>query len=282
MPQSQRILFAHSIEDAADQLAADPELSILAGATWMMRAGLRREQPALRHLALSRVAALHEIALGEEEVSIGAMATHARIAHELARHPELAGLCQAAQNSANPGVRRLATVGGNICAKAFAAADLVPALLALNADVEVISAGTAKRLPLTEFIDQMRDNTFGFLSRVIIARKPGVAAHARLTMRAAGDYPVAIASIWRSSDQNEVRVAIGSVEASARRWNALEAALNGSDTDAAGAERMAKALLYTIAGRDAVDAKGSYRVRVLPSLIGQAFGEIDRAISEVS
>lgn len=282
MSHSRSIVFAQGIEDAADRLAADPELSILAGATWMMRAAVRHEPFAASYLALSRVAEMREITLNKVEVSIGAMATHAQIANAVQQNDDLAGLFQAAKNSANPGVRRLATIGGNICAKDFAAADLVPALLALNADVEVIFEGTTKRLPLAEFIIERYEGTSALLTRVIILRKGGIAAHARLTMRAAGDYPVAIASVWQSDDQNETRVAIGSVEVSARRWFALEEELNKAVTDAAGAGLLASNLLHSISGRDAVDAKGSYRVRVLPSLIRRAFAKLDRAGSEVS
>jgi len=281
MPQSQAIVFARSIEDAADRIAADSELAILAGATWMMRSAKRHEPLAARYLALSRVAALREIGLTKDDVSIGAMATHAQIADAVAHHVDLAGLFQAANNSANPGVRRLATIGGNICTTEFAAADLVPALLVLNAEVEAIFDGNIKRQPLTDFIGERHGGKSALLTRVVIPRKGGVAAHARLTMRAAGDYPVAIASVWQSDDQSKARVAIGSVEMSARRWLAFEEAFN-TGTDAAGAEQLAKQLLHTIAGRDAVDAKGSYRVRVLPSLIRRAFATCKTAESEVS
>lgn len=282
MPHSQGIVFAHSVENAADRLAADPELSILAGATWMMRAGVRHEPLAARYLALSRVAAMREIALSEDELSIGAMTTHAQIAKAVEPHDNFSGLFQAAQNSANPGVRRLATIGGNICARGFAAADLVPALLALDADVEFISARDTQRVPLIKFMARLRDNEPALVTRIIIANKNGIGAHARLTMRAGGDYPVAIASVWWNDDQSEVRVAIGSVETSARRWTALEEELSTAGTDPVVAEQMARNLLHTISGRDAVDAKGSYRVRVLPSLIRRAFTKLDRAESELS
>ncbi len=247
----------------------------------MMRSAVRHELLAARYLALSRVVSMREIGVTSDEVSIGAMATHAQIANAVAHHDDLAGLFQAANTSANPGVRRLATIGGNICTKGFAAADLVPALLALNADVEVIQDGCTKRQPLAEFIGERHGGKSALLTRVVITRKGGVAAHARLTMRAAGDYPVAIASVWQSDGQSEARVAIGSVEMSARRWLAFEEALE-MGTDAAGAEQLAKQLLHTVAGRDAVDAKGSYRVRVLPSLIRRAFAACKTAESEVS
>ncbi len=268
------IIFADTIENAAHQLAGDNELTLIAGATWAMRADLRHEARPKRYLALSRITALREIVQCDKELSIGAMATHAQIAAALKGDLHLRGLKNAASNSANPGVRRLATLGGNICAFGFAAGDLVPALLALDAVIEIMQEDRTERLPLFEFLAQRSQKSRALVIRAIIAIAPGTGAHARLTMRAAGDYPVAIASVWMSDDLQIVRIAIGSVEAEPRRWTALEQALAGAAPDPAYAQQIAKAHLEEIAGRDAVDVKGSYRVHVLPVLVGRAMAEL--------
>jgi carbon-monoxide dehydrogenase medium subunit len=85
-----------------------------------------------------------------------------------------------------------------------------------------------------------------------------------------------------SDDTQTLRIAIGSVEATPRRWFELEQVLTGAPPDSAQAEQMAKAHLQTITGRDAVDAKGSYRVRVLPSLIGRAMAKLETDRREVA
>ncbi len=69
----------------------------------------------------------------EDRVSFGASVTHAALAKAIAGLPGLEGLAAAATGAANPAIRRVATVGGNLCALDFAAADLVPTLLALDA-----------------------------------------------------------------------------------------------------------------------------------------------------
>ncbi|APE45590.1 hypothetical protein BOO69_18630 (plasmid) [Sulfitobacter alexandrii] len=269
MSYSEAIRFADSVDEAVSRLADDPELSILAGSTWVMRAPLRREEIAARYLSLSRIPALREVSVDDDTLSIGAMATHARIARTVAGHADLSGLHQAARKSANPGVRQLATVGGNICARDFAAGDLVPALLALDAEIEVASAGKAETLPLTEFLSRSPDRG-ALVTRVLVRRKAGAGSHVRLTMRAAGDYPVAIVSAWQSKDGKDTRIALGSVEATARRWTALEAALP-ADLTGPEAERIARTHLDEIRGRDAVDASGAYRTRVLPVWSGAQF-----------
>ncbi len=254
-------------------MAADTGLAPLAGATWAMRAGLRHEVQPERYLALTRIAELRKIALGSGEVSIGAMATHAQIASALAGDPQFGGLATAGGVSANPGVRQLATLGGNLCAVGFAASDLGPALLALDASVEVVRGGSVQRMPLADFL-ATRDAQPQLLVRAILPCVPGIGAHARLTMRAAGDYPVAIASVWMSSDTKTLRIAIGAVEDAPRRWTSLEQALVGAQPDPAHAEELAKSHLDGITARDAVDAKGAYRLRVLPHLVGRAMADL--------
>jgi carbon-monoxide dehydrogenase medium subunit len=272
MPHSGEVRFADSVHEAAAMIAADPGLIPLAGATWTMRAGLRHEALPERYLALTRIAALREIAINDSDISIGAMATHAQIAGALVGDASLRGLSMAAAISANPGIRRLATLGGNICAAGFAAGDLVPALLALDASVEIMRDGQAQILPLAAFLRMTSAQSL--LVRAVIPHAPGTGAHARLTMRAAGDYPIAIASVWMSDDAQTLRIAIGAVEDAPRRWTALEQVLTGEQPDAARTEALAKTHLRGITGRDAVDAKGAYRLRVLPHLVGRAMADL--------
>ena len=192
--------------------------------------GIARRSAA-RHAAriISRpckIEALRKIEMGDGETSIGAMATHSQIACALSGDEQLCGLVTAAGVSANPGVRRLATLGGNICAHGFAASDLVPALLALDADVEFIrGAREPAELPLADFLTAPDDGPRVLVTPAIIARSARCGAHARLTMRAAGDYPVAIVSAWRSDDGQTLRGAIGAVEAKPGHWVAFEEAV---------------------------------------------------------
>lgn len=248
----------------------------LAGATWISRAAVRCETPPPTYVSLAGIAPLHEIHIDAQRASIGSLATHAGIAEALSGCDDLQALAMAAGKSATPAIRRVATIGGNICATAFAPADLVPPLLALNAEVEMQGESGTKVLPIAEFISQRRHLApCDLVCRIIIPRTTRRSAHARLTLRQAGEYPVAHVSIAVTTDAMgrivEAAIAVGSVEATARRWPGLEAAVVGMAPDPAEMNEIAALHQKEFKGRDAVDAPGWYRERVLPGLVGRAF-----------
>ena len=65
-------------------------------------------------------------------------------------------------------------------------------------------------------------------------------------------------------------MAVGSVEATARRWPELERRLAGLALDPDTAAAAAEAELGAFTGRDGVEAPGWYRVQVLPTLVRRA------------
>lgn len=276
MAHADSLYIASSVADAVAALvdragSATP----LAGATWVMRAPLRREPLSRSYVAISQIEALQRIDISGDEAIIGSCVTHAGLAEALAGHGDLAALATAASKSANPAVRQAATVGGNLCTAAFAAADLVPALLCLDAAVELEGPGGNQRLPIQEFLGLRHSLPTGsLLCRIVVPRSAARSAHARLPLRKAGDYPVAIASLSIEQDDTgtitRAAVAVGSVEPVARRWPSLEAALVGRPLNTAWIGAQAERLAGEFTGRDGVEAPGWYRVKVLPTLVRRA------------
>ncbi|MGX1309136.1 carbon-monoxide dehydrogenase medium subunit [Amorphus suaedae] len=271
-----RLHVATSLDDAVAVLAANGGDAVpMAGATWIMRAPLRAEALHPLYVALGRVADLRGVAVGEAEIAIGACVTHAELAAALAPLADCRGLAKAAGASANPAVRSVATVGGNLASADFAAADLVPALLAADAAVEIAGPSGRERMPLARYLEARAGLEAGrIVAKVIVPRAERRSAHARLPLRVAGDYPVAIVSLSVALGADgtiaDARVAVGSVEPVARRWGALEAALAGQPLDAEAAGRLAAGCTDGFEGRDGVEASGAYRVRVLPALVRRA------------
>ena len=269
------LMVARTVDDAVAALADHgAEGAALAGATWIMRAPLRAEPMKRRFVALGGIEAMRAVEVTRDEIRIGACVTHAELAEAVTAFPDVHVLAQAAGRSANPAVRAMATVGGNLCTGAFAAADLVPALLCLDAAVDLVSPQGEERLGLAAFLTRRMTLAPGTLvRRGVVPRAARRSAHARLPLRKAGDYPVAIVSLaltLSGSRIGEARVAVGSVEAVARTWPSLETRLAGQAPDPDAAACAAHECV-DFTGRDGVEAPGWYRESVLPTLVKRAF-----------
>src|SRR5271167_2036503 len=117
MRNKERLYVATSLPDAlaalADRGAAG---SPLAGATWIMRTPLRREAWKFSYVAISKVQELRQVAIFDREITVGASVTNAELATALAPLDECRALATAAGSSANPAIRQVSTIGGNLCA----------------------------------------------------------------------------------------------------------------------------------------------------------------------
>ena len=260
------IFVARSLPDALAALADRGSTgAAFAGGTWIMRAPIRHEP-----LAIGRIAELTAVTITSETIEIGAAVTHTALAAALDGLPEFAALTTAASSSANPAVRSAATIGGNLATTAFAAADCVPALLCLDADVEISSLGGRERISLERFLGIRSTLAPGhLLTRIIVPRNGRSSAHIRLPLRKAGDYPVAIVSLAISCGA-AARIAVGSIEPVARRWERLEAALIGHPIAPERLAQLAKDSAADFIGRDSVEVPAWYRLSVLPTLVRRA------------
>lgn len=144
---SRSVYVAPSLMAALDALdEGGSEAAPFAGGTWIMSAPIRHEPLKSRYVAIGRIPELHAIKIDADVVEVGAAVTHAA----LADLPEFDVLTAAASRSANPAIRTMATIGGNLATTAFAAADCVPALLCLDAEVEIASRGGPERTSLEQ------------------------------------------------------------------------------------------------------------------------------------
>ncbi len=275
-----KLFLANDLNEALRALRELADSAIpLAGATWVMRAPLRCETADQTLIDLSRIEALHTIHIDQQRAVIGALATHEQIANALNGYNDLEALVKAAGHSANPAIRRMATIGGNICSAEFAAADLVPALLALDARLEIEGLDGSRTQTMAAFLDgrATRAHT-DLVTRLIIPRTQRMSTHARLTLRKAGDYPVANLSVSIALDPSgkisAATVAVGAVEAVAKRWTGFEEAIIGHAPSPEKMQMIARTCLEEFNGRNAADAPGWYRLRVLPGLVADAFSTL--------
>src|SRR5690606_4541750 len=147
-----------SLDEALTLLAARTEAQVVAGATDTgVEVNLRGARPALT-IAIDRLDELRTFSWPEPgtddgRVTLGAGLTLTEVRRLLAgRVPlldEMLGLF------ASPLIRNSATLGGNL-ATASPIGDAAPALLALDARVELVSAGGSREVPLAEFFTGYR------------------------------------------------------------------------------------------------------------------------------
>ena len=164
---------------------------------------------------------------------IGAATTWAAMAEA-----ELPAACRALQQAARQvggrQVQNAGTIGGNLC-NASPAADGVPPLLALGAEVELVSARGQRRLPLQQFILGPRRTELGsdeILAAVLIpeAALCGRSAFVKLGARTHLVISIAMVAarvVVEGGRVSEAAVAVGSCSPAAVRLPAVEAALVG-------------------------------------------------------
>jgi CO/xanthine dehydrogenase FAD-binding subunit len=102
-------------------------------------------------VCLERIHELKGIRDMGSEVFIGAATTHSRIADNRLIRERFPVLAKASSVIGSPPIRHMGTLGGNIVT-ASPAADTVPALHVLRAEVELASADALRRVSLSDFI----------------------------------------------------------------------------------------------------------------------------------
>ncbi|MBD0415278.1 FAD binding domain-containing protein [Oryzicola mucosus] len=243
---------------------------VLAGGTWLLRDPLRGVELPEAVVAVHRIPSLSEVIVEADRIVIGAGVTHEALGKALRGIAGFEAVVCAAESAANPGIRRVATIGGNLCSIDFPAADLAPALLACGAAVELETTSGPKRIDIPSLLNDrpgLLDQSI--LTKILLRRDLIASAHIRLPLRKAGDYPVAIVSLALDQDRR-CRIAVGSVEPVARRWTVLEQAFAAEPGGFPRVPERAEALASEhndFDGRDGTEADGWYRRQVLPVLI---------------
>ncbi len=141
----------HRPKTLAEALAllSEAPLRVAAGCTDLFPATERKVLPG-PILDLTGISDLRVVRPGPEGVSIGATTTWRDIL-DADLPPAFDGLRLAAQEVGARQIQARGTLAGNLC-NASPAADGVPPLLTLDAEVELQSARGARRLPLAEFL----------------------------------------------------------------------------------------------------------------------------------
>ena len=181
-------------------------------------------------------------------------------------------------------IQNRGTIAGNLC-NASPAADSVPVLLALDADVELISTAGARRVPLSKFIVGNRKtvrHADEILATVIVPRTIDNAKSVFLKLGARRYLVISIAmvAVVMKTDNNgtiaDTRVAVGSCSVTAQRLVALERELIGVRAQAGISSLVRLDHLSALAPIDDVRATATYRRDAALTLVSRALEECVR------
>lgn len=258
-----------SLEDALNQIAR-MDVQIVAGCTDFFPS--KPQGPlAKRLLDVSRLSDLRGISQQSHsqsggEIRIGAATTWSEIAR--ADLPAAcAGLQAAAREVGSLQIQNVGTIGGNIC-NASPAADGVPPLLTLEAQVEVRSARATRLLPLSDFITGVRkvDLRPDEMVTAVILPPPGHAVGA-FTKLGARRYLVisitmtaALIALDGEGQISKARISVGACSPVAKRLGALEAQIIGQRPDHI---EITPEHLSGLAPIDDVRGSGAYRLEAV-------------------
>lgn len=274
------------------------ELLASGGESWSLLAGGTDFYPVLTHeatwsaprprqiLDLTAVEELDGITETDSTVRIGALVCWSDVVS--AELPEYFDcLRQAAIEVGGVQIQNRGTVVGNLC-NASPAADGVPALLALDATVELVSLERSRTLPLAEFVlgNRRTARCPDEIVSSVIVRKRSTRSRSRFLKLGSRRYLViSIASaavVIETDDEGEITdaaIAVGACSEVPVRIGALEAALIGRELGPEARDCVERHAFDELSPIDDVRASRDYRQRAAKILAARALDaltEVDR------
>ena len=226
---------------------------------------------------VSALRELRGVAVSGEYFRIGGLTTWS----EIIRAPLprcFDALKSAAREVGSVQIQNRGTVAGNLC-NASPAADGVPPLLALDAEVELSSRAAVRRVAISEFITGNRKTlrrADELLTAVLVPRGMDDAASSFVKLGARRYLVISIAMVAvlvladGAGRVGEARVAVGSCSVVARRLRELERDLVGAVLRDGFADKVRPEHLLALAPIDDVRATAAYRMDATRTLVERA------------
>lgn len=204
-------------------------LALMAEGGWQVMAGGTDIFPARAHAAawgapreahwldVTAIGELRGITREASSWRIGAATSWAAL-RDAALPPGFDALRESARQVGGRQVQARGTIGGNLC-NASPAADGVPPLLVLDAEVELASLRGARRLKLAEFIQGNRRTARTPDELLVALHIPAARAEARSVFLKLGARSRLVISIVMVAADTEGRIAVGSCSEVARMWD---------------------------------------------------------------
>ena len=260
---------------ASDSCAWRP----FAGGTDLMVLLEAGKLPHQNYLNIWKLPELRGIEVTDTFVSLGALTTYTEVQnHEILRK-EFPMLCQAAKETGGIAIQNRGTLGGNIV-NASPAADSPPALLAYDAELELVSKHGERRIPYFKFhsgYKQMDIRPDELLRTIRLPRAANRLTHYYRkvgTRKAQAISKVCFAAVGSMTDGKieTVRIALGSIAPIPLRCVQTENALRNQTIDSLAAARAIFA--SEISPIDDLRSTRDYRLRVSLNLLEHFIDEL--------
>lgn len=265
-----------NLNDALHALASG-SFRVLAGGTDIYPSD-SATAPKVSLLDITGLSDLTGISVQDQVWRIGATTTWSTLARaELP--PQLSGLQAAAREVGGIQIQNTGTVAGNIC-NASPAADGVPVLLSLDAEVELASVRGIRRIPLQQFLMGSRKtarNPDELVTALVIPHRP----NARSAFFKLGHRRYLVISIVMAAAVIEIErgvlthvaLSVGACSAVAQRLTALERKLVGQPANSALVDQINPDDLLMLSPIDDVRGTAKYRVDAALTLVRRVITE---------
>lgn len=241
---------AATLEEAGAALRRyGPDGRLLAGGTDLL-VDLKTGRVSYKNLvSLNRIEKLRGVSETRAGLRIGALTTITQLGRSPIVRQRFAAFLDATGKMANPQIRNVATVGGNVVS-AVPCADLPPILMAMSASVRLWSPGGERTVALDSFFLDVRATVLESDEVVMSIDVPGPepgsgAAYARFGLREGNTIAVAAVAagllLERDGTVRDARIILGAVAPVPKLVESARARLVGQrcEEDAFGAAAMA-------------------------------------------
>src|SRR5216684_5751452 len=272
---SYQLISPASLTEALDVLSLnDGAWKPFAGGTDLMVLLEAGKLPHKNYVNIWNLTELRGIEVAGDHVTLGALTTYTEVQAHAILKKEFPMLCQAAKETGGIAIQNRGTLGGNIV-NASPAADSPPALLAYDAELELVSKEGLRKIPYNDFhtgYKQMNLKPGELLRAIRLPRATqGLTHYYRKvgTRKAQAISKTCFAAVGRVADGRvvEVRIALGSVAPIPLRCVRTESELRDKAIGADSLAAARTALAAEISPIDDLRSTRNYRLRVSLNLL---------------
>ena len=264
-----------SLDDALALIGGEPGVwQPFAGGTDLMVLLESGKLPHRNYVNIWPLPELRGIEITNDYVTLGALTTYTDVQANDVLQREFPMLCQAASETGGLAIQNRGTLGGNII-NASPAADSPPALLAYDAEIELISRGSSRWIAYDGFhtgYKQMTMRSDELLARIRLPRSTATLKHYYRkvgTRKAQAISKVCFAGVAQveGARVTEARIVLGSVAPVVLRCKQTEDAIRGHELNDETMKLARETLMREISPIDDVRSTADYRLRVAANLL---------------